>query len=186
MIVLGIDPGFASIGWALVDTSAGRLLDLGVIRTKPGAARRKCDDNVTRCEEIASGLSELMSDHVVEYVGGRVGLVACEAQSWTRNAGSDRGVAMAWGVISTLAWLHRAPLVQITPQTVKHTLTGKRSASKTEIQTEVGARLEGFAELLGGIRAKGQREHASDAAAVALASLKTDIGRVALRASGRN
>lgn len=173
MKILGLDPGFASLGWGLISANGPRCHGAGVIRTKPGKARRKCDDNADRCRAIAVALAELHERH-------RFALIVAEAQSWTRHATGDRAVAMAWGVIVATAERFGAPILQIRPQDAKKEITGSASASKAEVQRKVEAIAVGSKEHLATLAAT-QQNHASDAIAVAIAALSSPLVMTARR-----
>ena len=178
MVILGIDPGWASLGWGLLDLGSPRprCLGAGVIRTKVNPKANRCDDNVERCAVIHDALSKLHKEH-------RFIIIAAEAQSWTRFAKSDRGVAMAWGVIAATAERFSCPVVQITPQEIKRRVTGASSARKAHVQTAIENMVQdapGFLEAL----AKSQQNHASDALAVAVASQAHDLVRAVRRYRG--
>lgn len=177
MVILGLDPGYASCGWALLDMSGVRPMALasGVIRTKgtTGQAVRKCDDNVRRLQHIAGEMLALHQKY--DFI-----LIAAEAQSWTRHPNSDRATAMAWGVIAAIAEMFACPVIQIRPQDVKKKLIGDQSASKAVLQEHLEKNVLGAEECLSGIIAS-QQNHASDAMACALASESHDLVRTLKR-----
>ena len=177
MVILGIDPGFTSCGWALLDMSSARprAIAAGVIRTKPskGVKVRKCDDNIARLQEITDALSLLHEEH-------RFAVIAAEAQSWTRFANADRAVAMAWGVIAATAELFNCPVVQIRPQDAKKELLGDASASKAAVQAHLESNVVGAEKELSKITPS-QQNHAADAMACALASRGDKLIRTVLR-----
>jgi Holliday junction resolvasome RuvABC endonuclease subunit len=177
LVILGLDPGFASLGWALLDCSAQpRCLAGGVIRTKPDRTAARCDDNVSRCGEIADAIQQIYKEH-------RFAFVAAEAQSWTRHANADRAVAQAWGVIAALSEVNGCPVIQLRPQDVKHELTGSRSTSKGALQNLLEHEVENARSMLSAL-AKSQQNHASDALAVALASLRHPLVQTVKRMRG--
>ena len=177
MVVLGLDPGFSSCGWALLDLSSARprAIAAGVIRTKPGSGLklRKCEDNVARLQVITEALSILHEEH-------KFAVIAAEAQSWTRFPNSDRAVAMAWGAIAATAEIFNCPIIQIRPQDVKKQLVGDASASKAAVQAHLENNVTGAEKELSKITAS-QQNHASDAMACALASRKDKLIRTVLR-----
>ena len=177
MVILGLDPGFASLGWALLDCSAQpRCVALGVIRTKPDRKSSRCDDNVNRCGEIADALRQLHDDF--DFI-----FIASEAQSWTRHANADRAVAQAWGVIAALSELFNCPVIQIRPQEIKMAIAGARSASKGSVQNILEHRVLNAEAALSKL-AKTQQNHASDALAAAMASLRHPLVQTVKRMRG--
>jgi len=169
MVILGIDPGFVSLGWALLDFSGARprCLGAGVIRTKANPKARKCDDNKARIAKLARELRAIEQAH--EPV-----IIAAEAQSWTRFQKADRALAMAWGCIATLGELHAIPVLQFTPQEIKRSVAGGGSASKEAVQQALETHIDGAAEHLAAI-AKTQQNHAADALGAAYKALEHDV-----------
>lgn len=161
-LVLGIDPGFASLGWCrfgLGKTPQDDLvLGMGVIRTDKSAKKVNVlasNDNHRRICEIFKVLFPLAQEVV---------MFAAESQSWPRNASSSAKVGMAWGVISSLSELLGVPLLQMSPQALKKSVCGKKTASKEEI---AAALIERYGIVIDDVLLKdvpqGQKEHAFDA-----------------------
>lgn len=178
MVILGLDPGFANLGWALLDCSSAQpwCVAGGVIRTKPDRSVARCDDNVRRCGDLADAINELHKDH-------RFAFIAAEAQSWTRHANADRAVAQAWGVIAALSEVHGCPVIQLRPQDVKLKIAGSRSASKGALQNMIEHQVGNAREMLQPL-AKSHQNHASDALAVALASQSHPLVQTVKRMRG--
>lgn len=133
--VLGIDPGFASVGWAVFRVGASSELPvaLGVIRTEKSSAKRNVrasEDNLERAKEIAAELRKLISTYEVK-------LICAETMSYPRNAAAAAKMAMCWGVLAATALQYDIPITQATPQEVKKAVTGKKDASKEEVQEAV-------------------------------------------------
>tara|TARA_R100000700_G_C3045389_1_gene67322 strand:- start:215 stop:496 length:282 start_codon:yes stop_codon:yes gene_type:complete len=90
---------------------------------------------------------------------------------------------MARGLIYGLA-VDNWPLTQWHPKDVKQELTGKKSASKTEITEWLCDNIPGASKYLMRIP-KTQREHAADAAAIALTEIKRgNLVKLYLMATG--
>lgn len=161
MYVLGIDPGFASMGWAVISFGGDgpACEEAGIIKTKRDPIQSKHDDNLYRIQKIAQSLEKIEATFNPAFV-------ACEAMSWTRHANADRAVAMAWGAIGTA--LLEVPIIQISPVDVKNRLCGMKTASKALVEERVKDRILDAGEWLERI-AKTQRNHVADAMAVALA-----------------
>lgn len=176
-VILGIDPGFSALGWAALELRppGPHLLALGLLRTRPGeAALLKSEDNLARLRVLWRGLHALAELRPVA--------IAAEAQSWPRNASAAAKVASAWGLLAALAELLSVPVIHASPQAVKLHATGKRTASKIEVQNALEAR-PGFEDLARQLEAASipasLAEHPVDACAVALAALDTELGRAA-------
>jgi Holliday junction resolvasome RuvABC endonuclease subunit len=160
MHVLGIDPGFASMGWAVIffGDDGPVCKSAGLIKTKRDPMHSKHDDNLYRIQRIAQSLEKIEGLFAPSFV-------ACEAMSWTRHANADRAVAMAWGAIGTA--LLEVPIIQISPVDVKDRLCGMKTASKALVEERVIDRISGAGEWLDRV-SKTQRNHVADAMAVAL------------------
>lgn len=171
MRLVGIDPGFANFGWAVLDfpeAAPPEICAAGVIRTTRRQGRETVSEsNAKRCGEIAERLCQIMDDW-------RPWIIGTEAQSWTRRHKADVQVAQAFGVIFALAGMDSCPVVHLPPQEVKMRACGKKSASKAEVQAALAERLRFYHKTVGEIP-KSHREHAADAVAVALAASRSDL-----------
>jgi crossover junction endodeoxyribonuclease RuvC len=133
---LGFDPGFASLGWAAVEVlpESVRVIDMGVIETEPSPKKRRqlqADDNVRRAREIDASLVKLFAEH-------RPGVVCAESMSFPRNSAAAAKMAMAWGVI--VSRTGSLPLLQASPQEIKMSVCGAKSASKDDVESVLRAR----------------------------------------------
>lgn len=174
MIVLGIDPGFAALGLAVVELGdVVRVPRCWVERTEPSAKKRsvrQSEDLVRRCRELAVALERAIAEwHPA---------VACaETMSWPRDQKAATRVALAWGVIAAILERHGIPLVQASPQEVKKSLCGRKDASKDDVQVAV----EGLVEAVTWPPQKTLIEHAADAIAVVLTCRDSEVLRMARR-----
>ena len=176
MYILSVDPGFSSVGWALCEISQVGSIDYigsGVIRTKKATAKvLVSEDNVSRAREIAAGIMEIFVD--MDAHPSRLKAIVSEAQSWPRNASVSAKVGMCWGILASFAHACEIPLVQVSPQSLKKRLTGRRGASKQDVADAV-------CEFWPQVRVDAecypvtQREHMYDAAAALLASRDSDV-----------
>lgn len=176
-LVLGVDPGIATFGWALVELSrrGEKLVEVGVVTTKPSDKRRRVrqsDDLARRAAELGAAVDALLARHSPR-------AVCAEAMSWPRNAGSAAKIGVGYGVLVAQVMVGRGlPLVQASPQEVRKALCGKASASKDEMRERVRDRLGCAAFDRAPILAS-LFEHAHDAAAVVVACLDSDVLRMA-------
>jgi crossover junction endodeoxyribonuclease RuvC len=172
--VLGVDPGFASLGYALLrlGTQTETLVAAGVVRTQASDKKRKvlaADDNARRCREIARDLVALFDEHTP--------LVICaESMSFPRNAATAAKMAMTWGALITIGHTRGAPIVQASPQEVKLALTRTKSASKEQVAAAVSKRYRNAPKLIN-VLPSTLHEHAYDAVASAVACLDSDAVR---------
>lgn len=173
IIALGLDPGFASVGFALVEIHPVRetVVKLGVIHTEKSGAKQNvlaADDNVRRARELFIALNR---------EGAWVKVVCAEAMSFPRHAPAAAKMAMGWGVIAALAEMRGWPIVQASPQAIKKSLCGARNASKQDVEHALTVRYGQmpWAEEV----PRGQQEHAFDALAAVVCCLDSEVIRLA-------
>lgn len=193
MIVFGIDPGFANLGWATIharldrdDVWHHRLIACGIIRTKPEAKRRKIyesTDLIRRMKLLRWGLVGV--EHVLPGSKDRVGTIdvcsyiAAEQMSYGhRGSKAGRVLGMSWGIILSIAESNGKAIVEVNSRKIKALSIGT-GATKEDVQEAV-CEMEGYAglhDILLGFP-KTKREHIVDAVAVAICSLDGDIARL--------
>jgi Holliday junction resolvasome RuvABC endonuclease subunit len=93
MNVLGIDPGFANVGYAVVNIQANydQVLAMGLIRTEKAnkkAKTRASEDNLVRAKEIAAELVTLIDRH-------HISIICAETMSYPRNAAAAAPIPAA-------------------------------------------------------------------------------------------
>lgn len=123
MRILGIDPGYAIVGYGVVETGAGRYtpLEFGAITTPAGA------DFGQRLVEIYQGMEEILTRLRPE-------AAAVEKLYFTNNKTTGIGVAEARGVILLSLSQAGVPLFEYTPMQVKQAVTGYGKALKPQVQ----------------------------------------------------
>ena len=117
MIVLGIDPGTAALGWGVVESKGGkvRAVDSGCLITKPDASLPQ------RLLAIHGLLDELIALH-------RPDILAVERLFFSRNVQTALGVGQARGVVLLAAAQAEVPVREATPSEVKLAVTGSGTA----------------------------------------------------------
>jgi crossover junction endodeoxyribonuclease RuvC len=149
MIVLGIDPGTAAMGYGIVEAKSGRLrmVDAGTFQTKPNASLP------TRLLAIHGFLDELIALH-------RPDLLAVERLFFSRNAQTAFAVGQARGVVLLAAAQAEVPVREATPNEVKVAVTGYGSADKEQVGRMVAVCL--------GLKEAPRPDDTSDALAIAI------------------
>ena len=121
--VLGIDPGYAIVGWGVVDYMGNRFTPVGF-----GAV---CTDKDTPFErrliEIYDDIREVCETYHPE-------ALAVEKLYYQHNQTTVIGVAEARGVILLAAAQCGVPIFEYTPMQVKQAVTGYGKAVKKQIQ----------------------------------------------------
>jgi crossover junction endodeoxyribonuclease RuvC len=150
--VLGIDPGVANCGLAVVSrrdrTTA--LVWASTVSTPSGTHEAK------RLGEIARVTRAAIETH-------RPAAVAIERVAWSRNQVSALHVARATGVVMLVAAESGLPVEEYAPNEVKQAVTGVGNADKRQVQLAL-ARLHG-------LRGVPSQPDAADAVAVGVTHL---------------
>ena len=159
MLILGIDPGFAIVGFGLVETAGGRqrLVNCGAITTPAG------DPLPARLLQIANDMDLLLEQFKPE-------AMAVEELFFTNNITTGIGVAQARGVILLAAEKRGVPIFEYSPSQVKQAVVGYGKAEKRQVM-DMTRRLLGLA-------APPKPDDAADAVAVALCHARSFTSRL--------
>lgn len=130
MTILGIDPGYAIVGYGVIAADKGRMraLDCGVIETPAGMPFPE------RLERIYAGVCELISLYKPEHV-------VFEELFFYRNVTTAIQVGSGRGVAILAAQQKRLMLYEYTPMQIKQAVTGSGRADKKQVQQMVKALL---------------------------------------------
>lgn len=152
MRVLGIDPGTAITGYAVVDETGGRLslVTIGVVDTPAKTPLP------ARLQRIYAGLQGVIAEHTPE-------TAAVEELFFSRNTRTAMSVGEARGVVLLALADAGLPIVEYTPMQIKQAVTGYGSADKRQVQEMV--------RLLLALPDIPRPDDAADAAAVAICCL---------------
>lgn len=123
MIILGIDPGYAIIGWGVLEYNANkfRVIDYGAITTEAHT------EFSLRLQQIYFGMNEIFDKYHPD-------VMSMEKLFYNNNAKTVIDVAQARGVITLSARLHNVPVSEYTPLQVKQSVTGYGRAVKKQVQ----------------------------------------------------
>lgn len=127
MIILGIDPGTATTGFAIINREKNlplKVLNFGVITTSP----KKTD--AERLCEVAEDLEGLIKKYKPEKAG-------VEKLYFETNQKTAMTVSQARGVILFLLTKNKIPTHEFTPLQVKNTTCGYGKADKKQMQLAV-------------------------------------------------
>jgi crossover junction endodeoxyribonuclease RuvC len=150
--VLGVDPGFATMGVAVVERSGGKLRAHLV-----GALKTSSDQ--TQAERLASlwrSFSALVAEHQPE-------VVAIERLFFNSNVKTAMAVGQASGVVLAASAQAGLQVHEYTPPEVKQSVAGVGGATKQQVQTMVAALL--------GLSEPPKPPDAADACALAICHL---------------
>ena len=126
MIVLGIDPGYALMGWGVVEAEGSRmkLINYGCIETKAGVPMQN------RLRTLQLGVRDLLSIYHPDDV-------AFEELFFARNVTTALMVGAARGAAIIAAAEYTNNLYEYTPMQIKQAITGYGKADKKQIQQMV-------------------------------------------------
>ncbi len=149
MIVLGIDPGTAALGYGIVESAAGRVreVDHGCLETTP---------DVSLPERLLA-IHALVDDLIVSH---QPDVVAVERLFFSRNVQTAFGVGQARGVVLLAAAQHGIPVREATPNEVKSAIAGYGAADKEQVQRMV--------QMVLGMAERPRPDDAADALAIAV------------------
>jgi Holliday junction resolvasome RuvABC endonuclease subunit len=176
--LVGLDPGFASLGFVVVDlVPRPHVVRFGVFETKATSKKRKVlstEDNLRRAVLIARCLRDLAT------CTPRTVAICAEAMSFPRSSSVAAKVAMTWGAIASLSEAANIPILQASPQQVKAAVCGVKTASKEEVQNAVARLYPEIVQLRANV-ARGAWEHPHDALAAAHLMLESDVVKMMRR-----
>lgn len=122
MVILGIDPGVATIGFGLIRAERGKntLLQYGVITTPPGIPLSE------RLLQISNDMERLIETF-------RPDEMAVEELFFSKNITTGIAVAHGRGVILLVAEKLGIPVFEYTPMQVKQSVVGYGKAEKKQV-----------------------------------------------------
>ncbi len=155
MIILGIDPGYATVGFGILESNGSRhkAIEYGVITTP------KEDSLPKRLAKIAEGFNIIIDRYHPD-------AIAMEELFFTNNQKTAILVAEARGVILLTAYQKCKNLYEYTPLQIKQAMTGYGKAEKKQIQQMVKTYLN--------LTSIPKPDDAADALAVALTHAQTN------------
>lgn len=150
MIILGIDPGIATMGYGVVDKDGNgncRAVDYGVVQTP------KEETLPVRLAILEEGVNKIIDRFSPEEV-------ALEELFFTKNITTGIAVAHARGVALLTCVKRCGRLFEYTPMQIKQALTGYGKADKRQMQQVTASLLK--------LKSIPRPDDAADALAVAL------------------
>ncbi|HIT68444.1 MAG TPA: crossover junction endodeoxyribonuclease RuvC [Candidatus Aphodomonas merdavium] len=126
MVILGVDPGLATMGWGVIETDGNkhRMVQYGTLGTPAGEALP------VRLRAIYSGVQQLISTFGPDDI-------AFEELFFARNVTTALAVGAARGVALVAASQHTENLYEYTPMQIKQAVVGYGKADKHQVQTMV-------------------------------------------------
>ncbi len=160
MIILGIDPGLAIVGWGVIEYRSNqfRTVAYGSIQTPAGM----------RTEERLSAIFDGMNELIEKY---RPEAVAVEELFFTNNVTTGIRVAEARGIILLAAERAGLPIREYTPMQVKQAVVGYGRAEKRQVIAMV--------TMLLGLPKPPKPDDTADALAIAICDAHCGGSRIA-------
>lgn len=159
MVILGIDPGFAIVGFGVLCSEPGRqnLLSCGAITTRAGLPLP------TRLLQIEDDMARLLENF-------RPDAMAVEELFFNNNITTGIGVAQARGVILTAAERAGVPIYEYSPSEVKLAVVGYGKAEKRQVMD--------MTKRLLNLKCVPKPDDAADAVAIALCHARSNTSRL--------
>lgn len=121
-IILGIDPGTTTLGFALLDTTTlqGALMDIGTLRLN------KIKEHADKLKTIFERTLQLIEHHHPH-------ILAIEAPFYGKNPQSMLKLGRAQGVVIAAAMYKGLEVYEYSPRKIKQSITGNGNASKEQV-----------------------------------------------------
>lgn len=122
MIILGIDPGYATIGFGIIQSHKNQhqLLQYGTITTSPE-------------QEFPQRLLTIYQDMTTLLETVKPDVVAIEELFWGHNVTTGIGVSHGRGVILLAVAQQQIPIFEYTPMQIKQAVVGYGNATKLQV-----------------------------------------------------
>lgn len=156
MIIVGFDPGLATLGYGVIETNKGgksKMIDYGIVSTP------KDESLPVRLTMLEKGVKQIIDKFKPEEI-------AIEELFFAKNVKTGIAVAHARGVVLLTAIKECGKIFEYTPLQIKQALTGYGRAEKIQIQQMVKSML--------GLNGIPRPDDAADALAVALCHAQTN------------
>lgn len=150
MRIIGIDPGYALVGWGVIDIESGgdiKVVDFGVISTD------KTQEKAERLEEIYDDINQIVKQFNPDLSG-------IETLLFHRNITTAMLVSEARGVLHLAFTQQDIQVIDVNPIQVKNSISGYGKASKKQVQENV--------KMICGLGEVPKPDDAADALAVAI------------------
>ncbi len=148
MLIFGVDPGTARMGYGVIDyLDESRLLAHGVLETPAKTSMPY------RLRMLFEQVSDLLDIH-------KPSVLAIEQLFFARNVTTAISVGQARGVVLLAAAMRDIPVQEYSPSEIKHSIVGYGKADKSQVQEMV--------RMILNLEAIPQPDDAADAIAVAI------------------
>lgn len=165
-MILAVDPGLATCGWAIVTPRTGAIVELGTFTSDREKAFDVSTDRIQRLADQAQLFADVLGRHDCTSVIGEA--VTLGGPVHIKLAMSI-GLHLSWGVLTELARSRSLPLYEVPPKVWQHEVQPGRkkidypsleAAMTKHVSRAVGAQLACIP--------KADRNHALDACAIGM------------------
>ena len=170
-MILGIDPGFSKTGWSVADMASRKILQCGIIVTKPDKGKPKYLDNRHRILNLYNAIDDVC------YTWQACNPVL-EAKSGSKSAMAATHMAMAQAaIISAIG----AGVQLITPIAVRNAMLGGKKGKQATVDCVLAnfdckELVENATRMAVNSVAKSYTEHIYDSILIAMAWAKIHNG----------
>lgn len=149
MKILGIDPGYAIVGYGILDYDGNKFktVEYGAITTEAG------EDMFIRLKKIYDDLCQAIDKYKPDFM-------AIEELFFNSNQKTAINVAQARGVLTLAAMNNGVEIFEYTPLQVKQAVAGYGRADKNQVQQMV--------KMLLGLKEVPKPDDTADAVAIAI------------------
>ncbi|MBI3638252.1 crossover junction endodeoxyribonuclease RuvC [Candidatus Wolfebacteria bacterium] len=156
MIILGIDPGSARVGYGLIKKEKN-----GFKYIKSGLLKISSIDKNKRLVELEKSFTDLLAKNKPD-------LASLEKLYFMRNQKTALEVAQSRGVLTLVIIKHKIPLLEYTPLEIKQAITGYGLSDKKAVM-KIVAKILKIKSVEGG-------DDAADALAAAIIAANQPMG----------
>ena len=159
MLILGIDPGFAIVGFGLVESAGGRqrLIQCGAITTPAN-------------QPLPARLAQIADDMELLLGQFKPDAMAIEELFFNNNITTGIGVAQARGVLLLAAQRQGVEIYEYSPSQVKQAVVGYGKAEKRQVMEMTRRLLK--------LKSVPKPDDAADAVAIALCHARSVTSRL--------
>ena len=171
MNVLGFDPGYARLGWAVLSTRKLSSVNEGdfEISHKKEERSRLTDLSLLDCGLFETSMKDkepfrfkLLYEHIsLLIVKYKPSIIGFESLFFNKNKKTAEGVYRVQGILLALAGQNNCPVIELSPPAIKKIITQSGSASKKDIMNMVSRLLS--------LEVKIEQDDTADAVACAFA-----------------
>jgi len=187
--IVGVDPGFANLGFCAIDlfsVGGSSLVDTKLVTTSPEKGKSKnISDELRRLAEIEDAFKLFLDEHKPDVLAmeepGKCLMrrpnPITRKPEWVTNSSTLRTSCMMWGAIHGICRDRGIYCIKVGAQQIKKTLCNKKNASKDEVVAAVKARYPAYK---GWPKSK-KVEHVADAVGAAVVSFIDPVVMTMLR-----